>query len=67
MSKNKFKEGDWIRTCQECDYTQKDIMPDYEKELPNAYAYRKCKRCRSEALDYGKVYTIIIIDEHEDE
>lgn len=42
----------WIRTCQECDYEQKDKKP--EGEPTDAYRNRLCKRCKSEGLDYGK-------------
>jgi hypothetical protein len=42
----------WIRTCQECGHKQEDKKP--EGTMSDAYANRKCQRCRSEALDYGK-------------
>lgn len=44
----------WIRTCQECGHKQEDKKPDLDKELTDAYRTRKCKKCKSEALDYGK-------------
>jgi predicted Zn-ribbon and HTH transcriptional regulator len=44
----------WIRTCQECGYKQKAIKPSQEKELTDSYRNSKCRKCRSEALDYGK-------------
>jgi hypothetical protein len=44
----------WIRTCQACGHRQPDTKPDQSAELSNAYANRKCRRCRSEALDYGR-------------
>ena len=52
----KFINGDWIRTCQECGHKQKAKKPDTNKELTNSYIYSRCKRCKSEALDYGKHY-----------
>lgn len=43
----------FARTCQECGHVQKDKEPDNMKTMSNAYCERKCKKCRSEALDYG--------------
>jgi hypothetical protein len=43
----------WIRTCNECGNQQEDKEPDHTKELTSAYMYRKCRKCKSEALDYG--------------
>lgn len=45
---------DWVRTCQECGHTQLDKQPDPNKNLPDSYRDRKCKKCKSEALDYGR-------------
>lgn len=47
----KFDMNSWLRICQECGHVQKDGEPD--KPLSNAYRNRKCKKCGSEALDYG--------------
>lgn len=44
----------WIRTCQECGHKQKANRPSQDKELSLAYTEAKCKKCKSEALDYGK-------------
>ena len=42
----------WIRTCQECGHKQEDVDP---KNNPTpAYLERKCKKCKSIGLDYGK-------------
>lgn len=41
----------WVRTCQECGHKQTDIKPT--GKLSDAYQNRKCKKCKSEALDYG--------------
>lgn len=41
----------WARKCQECGHVQKANEP---KETPTAaYTAAKCRRCRSESLDYG--------------
>jgi hypothetical protein len=47
----------WIRTCQECGYEQEDTPPNKDKELTKAYTDRKCRVCKSEALDYGRYKT----------
>lgn len=43
----------WIRRCQECGNEQVDNPMEYGKEMTNSYRNRKCKRCKSESLDYG--------------
>ena len=43
----------FIRTCQECGFLHKDTAPEYGKEPSDSYKFRKCKRCKSESLDYG--------------
>lgn len=43
----------WIRTCQECLHQQEDNKPP-EGELSDIYSNRKCRVCKSMALDYGK-------------
>ena len=47
----------WIRTCQECGHRDQYAMPTFTTKtndgLTNAYCNRKCKKCKSEALDYG--------------
>lgn len=42
----------WIRICQECGNKQTDTQPFLT--LTDVYKNRKCKKCKSEALDYGK-------------
>ena len=42
----------WARQCQECLNVQYDKKP--EKDMTDAYRNRKCKRCDSPALDFGK-------------
>lgn len=47
----------WIRTCTECGNKQEDKNPMFElskmSTLTNSYCNRKCKKCKSESLDYG--------------
>lgn len=45
----------WKRKCQEC----LDVQADKEPQglLTDAYANRKCKKCKSEALDFGRLVT----------
>lgn len=52
-----YLEGTWLRTCQECGNKQKAIKPDTTKELTNSYRNSKCKKCKSESLDYGSEHT----------
>jgi len=47
-------EQTWIRTCQECGHEQEDKFPG--KIMSFSYAHRKCRECKSEALDYGSDY-----------
>ena len=41
----------WIRICQECGHKNLAIRPLL---LKDTYLNAKCKKCKSEALDYGK-------------
>lgn len=43
----------WIRTCQECGHKQTAKPPDPNKELTDSYRNSKCRKCKSEGLDYG--------------
>lgn len=43
-----------MRTCQECGQKQEDKQPDRSKELTGGYTERKCKKCKSASLDYGR-------------
>lgn len=43
----------WIRTCQECGNKQEAKRPAPNKELSQAFVDVKCKKCRSQSLDYG--------------
>lgn len=48
-----FPKNAWLRECQECGNIQPDKEPILGKDLTIAYEMRKCKKCKSEALDYG--------------
>ena len=41
----------FVRTCQECGYRQVSKNPSEYKN--DAWRNLKCKKCQSEALDYG--------------
>ena len=43
----------YIRTCQECSHRQTDTPPPDPNKMTEAFRNRKCKRCKSEALDLG--------------
>ena len=48
----------WIRTCQSCGLEQACPRPTFNNTkdqdgLTNAYRNRRCKKCKSEDLDYG--------------
>lgn len=44
----------WTRTCQECGYKLcKSIEPSDERKASAAYGYIACKKCGSEAYDWG--------------
>lgn len=47
----------WIRTCQECGHADKYARPTPTDKthdgLTDAYCNKPCKKCKSEALDYG--------------
>lgn len=42
----------YIRTCQECGHKQESKEPSTYKS--DTWMNTKCKKCKSEALDYGK-------------
>lgn len=43
----------WIRTCQECGHRQPSKPPAEYKD--DSWRNVKCRKCKSEALDYGKL------------
>jgi hypothetical protein len=50
----------WIRICQECGNKQEDKDPKHA--ITYAYLNKKCKKCKSEALDFGSMHS----DDNED-
>jgi len=55
----------WRRTCQECGHKQYDNDPTGMNATSfGRFQDRKCKKCKSEALDYG---TEEITDKQKDE
>lgn len=44
----------WMRTCQECGHKQISTKPNPDVELSDSYRNRKCRRCKSSSLDYGR-------------
>lgn len=47
-----FAIGEWIRTCQECGHKQSMKSPAVQKT--DNWRNAKCRKCKSEALDYGQ-------------
>lgn len=43
----------WTRTCQECGNKQASKLPPHTARGTQAYFNAKCKKCKSESLDYG--------------
>ena len=51
-----FDKTKWYRTCQECGHKQNCSEPNLKSKvegLTDSYRNSKCKKCHSEALDYG--------------
>lgn len=47
----------FLRVCQECGHRQEDRDPrGMTEQQYNIYSERKCKKCKSSALDYGREY-----------
>lgn len=45
----------WVRTCQECGHKQTAKPPaEYKDKDKEAWRDLKCRKCQSEALDYGR-------------
>jgi ribosomal protein L40E len=42
----------WIRTCQECGHKQPMRQPSDANKM-ETWRNAKCRKCQSEALDYG--------------
>lgn len=47
----RFTPNAWLRTCQECGNVQDMKSPEEYKN--DKWRDAKCKKCKSEALDYG--------------
>ncbi len=47
----RFAVTEWIRTCQECGNVQVSRPPS--NPVTDSYRFSKCKKCKSESLDYG--------------
>lgn len=56
-----FNYGAWIRTCQECGLAQ--IAPCPLTPKSDSWRNAKCKKCKSEALDYGMANVLVDYDE----
>lgn len=41
----------WIRTCQACGHRQ--VTAPAPKPMTTSYENSRCRKCKSEALDYG--------------
>ncbi len=52
-----IQNGQFYRTCQECFHEQPAKEPPRDKELTDSYLNAKCKKCKSESLDYGTIKT----------
>lgn len=50
-----IKIGEFYRTCQECGHQQKAVEP--KGNVSEAWRNVKCRKCKSEALDYGTTKT----------
>ena len=43
----------FVRTCQECGHQQKSKDPATYKGSKESWRDTKCRKCKSESLDYG--------------
>lgn len=48
---NNFPGNAWLRTCQECGHVQSMKSPEGQKT--DRWRGAICRKCKSEALDYG--------------
>lgn len=53
LEDTRFSPDAWLRTCQECGNVQTSSAPVYGIEPTGAWKNQKCKKCKSESLDYG--------------
>ena len=56
-----FPEGVHVRTCQECGHQQ--VMKDPDTMKGEAWKDAKCRKCKSEALDFGQTNSEMEDDE----
>lgn len=47
----RFPADAWLRTCQECNHVQAAKNPSHYKG--DSWRDMKCRKCKSESLDYG--------------
>ena len=47
-----YDPGVFARKCESCGHIQADDKPT-SLSPPDSYMFRKCKKCKSESLDYG--------------
>lgn len=58
----------FIRTCQECFYKlESETGPEPGEAVTNAYDFRKCPRCKSEAFDRGSYQLFAETPEEQEE
>lgn len=60
-----FPVGVHVRTCQACGHEQ--VMKDPSTMKGEAWREAKCRRCKTEALDFGSTNVEQKEDEDEDE
>lgn len=54
LRKPEYPKDAWLRCCQECGHVQDERYPPvYGIEPSNNYKDRKCRKCKSESMDYG--------------
>lgn len=58
---NRFPASAWLRKCQECGHVQ--VARDPQAYSNDAWRDIKCKRCKSEALDYGTTNEYTVYEE----
>ena len=47
----RFPSDAWLRRCQECNNVQ--AMKSPENQITDKWRDAKCRKCKSESLDYG--------------
>lgn len=49
----KLPKGAYVRVCQECGHAQ--VAKDPADQKSDGWRDLKCKKCKSEAMDYGRI------------